>query len=163
MKAAAFLAVGALALVGSVASAQDLDVDRTQTLDLTVTATDIFTISNTGSVTVSQAANNTPVTTSGGTYSVQTNAVLADAREIMVDIASAITGVTIELELAYNGANGTSAGFVTLTTTPTPAVTGIYASTASTQAITYRITVPPTVAAQANTQRVVTYTLIDTP
>jgi hypothetical protein len=164
MKLARALCAAALVVAPAIASAQDLDANKTQTLNLTVEATDVFTISNTGSVAISVAANGTAqsFTTEGGTYTVTTNAASADAREIMVSIASTITNVTVELKLDYNGTNGSTANFVTLTATPAPAVTGIFASTASTQAITYRITAPVTVPAGLQS-RVVTYTLIDTP
>ena len=164
MKWTMAVCAAALVVAPGIASSQDLSTNRTQTLDLTIEATDVFTISNTGNVTVSVTANGNPqsFTTEGGTYTVTTNAASADAREIMVSIASPITDVTVEMNLAYAGTNGASAGFVTLTATPTPAVTGIYASNAATQAITYRITAPVTVAPQ-NPTRVVTYTLIDTP
>ena len=164
MKLAMALCAAALVAAPAVASSQDLDVNRTQTLALTVEATDVFTISNTGNVTVSVAADGAPhsFTTEGGTYTVTTNAAQADSRDIMVSIASLITDVTVELKLFYAGANGSTNNFVTLTTTPTSAVTGIYASTASAQAITYRITAPLTVAPQTPT-RVVTYTLTDLP
>jgi hypothetical protein len=164
MKLAMALCAAALAVAPGIASSQDLDANRTQTLNLTVEATDVFTITNTGNVTVSVTANGSPqtFTTQGGTYTVTTNAASADAREIMVSIASLITNVQVELSLAYGGTNGSSAGFVTLSTTPQPAVSGIYASTSSAQAITYRITAPITVPPQ-NPTRTVTYTLIDTP
>ena len=162
MKLAMALCAAAIVAAPAVASSQD--VNRTQTLALTVEATDVFTISNTGNVTVSVAADGAPhsFTTEGGTYTVTTNAAQADSRDIMVSIASLITDVTVELKLFYAGTNGSTNNFVTLTTTPTSAVTGIYASTASAQAITYRITAPLTVAPQTPT-RVVTYTLTDLP
>ena len=115
------LCAAALVVAPGLASAQDLNANRTQTLDLTVEATDVF------------------------------NAAQADAREIMVSIASLISDFTVELKLFYTGTNGTSADFVTLSTTPQPAVTGIYASSASTQAITYRITAPVTAPPQTPT------------
>jgi hypothetical protein len=164
MKIAMALCATVLVVAPGIASSQDLTTNRTQTLNLTVEATDVFTISNTGNVTVSVTANGSPqtFTTQGGNYTVTTNAASADAREIMVSIQSLITDVTVELSLAYTGTNGSSAGFVTLTTSPQPAVTGIYASSAATQAITYKITAPVTVPPQ-NPTRTVTYTLIDTP
>jgi hypothetical protein len=165
MKLAIALCAAALVAAPAVASSQ-VPIDQAQSLVLTIAATDVFTLGNTGNVNITVNATGVAqsFTTQGGTYSVSTNAASTESRDIMVSIASTITDVTVELKLFYSGSNshGSTNNFVTLSTTPQSAVTGIYGESASAQAITYKITAPVTVSPTTVT-KVVTYTLADIP
>jgi hypothetical protein len=163
MRLASFLTVAALAAAPVVAMAQDLDAGRAQTVNITVSATDLFSI-NTATVPLTVAADNTAhaFTNAGGTYSVSTNAISGDERNITAQIDANTSGLTVEVSLSYGGTHGTSAGFISLGTSATAAVTGIYAST-HTGNISYRLTAAPTVPATGGSPlgKTVTFTLID--
>lgn len=165
MRLATVFGVAALAIVPAVAAAQDLDTGRPQTLEITIQATDVFTIANPGAIILSVPASNTATTftNAGGNYTVATNAISTDTRNITAQITSggATSGLTIEVNLSYSG-NGTSAGFTPITASAVPVVTGIYAST-HTGTISYRLTATAAVPATGGSPlaKTVTYTLID--
>lgn len=102
----------------------------------------------------------TPVSASGGTYSITTNEV---NRKITAALDARMpTGVTLEVAVAAPGA-AASAGAVALSTTGTDVVTGITPISASDLPITYRLSATTAVLMPAPETRVVTFTIIAAP
>lgn len=102
----------------------------------------------------------TPVTDASTTYTVFTNG--SGHHKITAQINSAMpAGVTLDVTLAAP-AGASSAGAVTLGTTPHDVVTGI-PNTFTTRAITYQLTATAAAGVVSTQSRIVTLTLVATP
>jgi hypothetical protein len=153
-----FVACGAVCLASGAAHAQT----ATQAVGFQVQAINVLSAAGTPSLVITTAVPGSQPTqaTASGSYSITTN---DSSRKITVEIdANMPTGVTLGATLAAPG-TGSSAGAVTLSTTPADAVTGIYRVIGSSLAISYTLDATVSAGIVPAGSRTVTLTIVAGP
>ena len=153
-------AFAALALTFVGATAASAQGTATQTLTFEVQKINVMSVTGTPSLVITTAvAGSQPTSVSDalGTYALTSNDVNA---KVTIELNSDMpTGVTLKANLTAP-AGGTSAGAVTLSSTPVEAVTGITKVLGSALTVTYSLEATVAAGVVASDTKTVTYTLV---